>query len=322
MSNISIHVDASFAPTAPHIDGRIAHIARRQHGLIATHQVASSPAARRSLSRRAATGQLEHIRQGVWRIAGSPSTWEQSALAAVLSSGPASVLSHRAAARIWQYEGWSTSSVEITKPNPLSSRITNITCHRSTVLDIDRRIRNSLPVTSPERTAIDLSGRLGVVALGKFVDDGIRRGILDINRLSVCASRLAPARGRKMSNVYTVLQRRLDGYEPGESVFEDRVADVIANLTDLPPLVRQFEVRIGDKRYRIDLSNPAILLAHECDGFKYHKTRSAFSNDRARANDLVGLGWTVLRYTTDMTDCEIARYATDAYGRANERLTS
>jgi very-short-patch-repair endonuclease len=39
------------------------------------------------------------------------------------------------------------------------------------------------------------------------------------------------------------------------------------------------------------------LLAIEVDGYGPHSSRRAFQSDRDRQNTLVGLGWTVLRFT-------------------------
>ncbi|HEY7007563.1 MAG TPA: DUF559 domain-containing protein [Jatrophihabitantaceae bacterium] len=52
----------------------------------------------------------------------------------------------------------------------------------------------------------------------------------------------------------------------------------------------------------VDIAFPRILLAVEIDGFAYHSGADRFQRDRSRQNDLVGLGWTVLRFTwTDLS---------------------
>ena len=70
----------------------------------------------------------------------------------------------------------------------------------------------------------------------------------------------------------------------------------------------EHRVRLGDKQYRIDLSYPEAMVAIEVDGWEWHHTRTAFDGDRARANDLVAAGWTVLRFTSGMTDAEAATH--------------
>jgi very-short-patch-repair endonuclease len=56
---------------------------------------------------------------------------------------------------------------------------------------------------------------------------------------------------------------------------------------------------------RIDLAYPARKLAIELDGWEFHRTRTAFDDDRFRANLLVASGWTLVRFTSRSTDEEI-----------------
>ena len=50
---------------------------------------------------------------------------------------------------------------------------------------------------------------------------------------------------------------------------------------------------------RIDVAFREQRIAIEVDGFAYHSDRARFQRDRSRQNLLVGLGWTVLRFTWD-----------------------
>ena len=53
--------------------------------------------------------------------------------------------------------------------------------------------------------------------------------------------------------------------------------------------------RVGG--YRVDVGFPAQKVAIEVDGFAFHSDPDAFQIDRRRQNDLVLLGWQVLRFT-------------------------
>lgn len=70
----------------------------------------------------------------------------------------------------------------------------------------------------------------------------------------------------------------------------------------LPEPAQQHRVTLGSRRCRIDLAYPDLKLAIEIDGWTFHRTRTAFDEDRARANDLVVAGWNVLRFTSRMTN--------------------
>ena len=83
---------------------RIAPIARRQHGLVTSHQVrgvVSAPQLARLLRDR----KLEPVRRGVYRVAGAPHSWRQSLLAACLAR-PSAYASFRSAAALWDLEGF------------------------------------------------------------------------------------------------------------------------------------------------------------------------------------------------------------------------
>ena len=72
-----------------------------------------------------------------------------------------------------------------------------------------------------------------------------------------------------------------------------------------PPPVQQYRVKVGGRTFRIDLAYPARRLAIELDGWEFHRTRTAFDDDRARANLLVTHGWTLVRFTSCSQDDEI-----------------
>ena len=71
----------------------------------------------------------------------------------------------------------------------------------------------------------------------------------------------------------------------------------------------QYEVTWADHTYRIDYAivGQHRLIAVELDGFTFHGSRTAFSYDRLRQNDLLAEGWLVVRFSYDMIRLEPAR---------------
>src|SRR5262249_30945006 len=59
------------------------------------------------------------------------------------------------------------------------------------------------------------------------------------------------------------------------------------------------QVSVDDRTYHLDflITGAAQRVAIELDGFAYHSSRSAFIYDRVRQNDLIALGFTVLRFS-------------------------
>ena len=67
---------------------------------------------------------------------------------------------------------------------------------------------------------------------------------------------------------------------------------------DLPRPMLQYEVYDGDRFVaRPDFAYPEHRVAIEADSFRYHDTRQSFDAERARGNELLALGWQVLRVT-------------------------
>jgi very-short-patch-repair endonuclease len=104
--------------------------------------------------------------------------------------------------------------------------------------------------------------------------------------------------------IHELLADRLPGYDPGDSDLETRVLRALV-AAGLAVPVQQHRVRLGKRTFRVDLAYPVLKLAIELDGWEFHCSRSAFDDDRTRANALVAAGWTVLRFTSRSTDAEI-----------------
>ena len=69
--------------------------------------------------------------------------------------------------------------------------------------------------------------------------------------------------------------------------------------------------------YYIDMAYPEQMIAIEADGFDFHRGRAVFDSDRARQNDLVNLGWLVLRFTSTFSDERIVAVVRRAlFGRS------
>lgn len=75
----------------------------------------------------------------------------------------------------------------------------------------------------------------------------------------------------------------------------------------LPVPVRElrFAKEIG-RQWRFDLAWPERMLALECDGATFaagrHTRGTGYAKDAEKYNAAVILGWSVLRFTTDMVD--------------------
>lgn len=269
---------------------RIARLGQRQFGMVARRQASAAGVASSTYDRWVAAGDLVPEQPGVARIAGAPRTWEGRLLAATMAAGAGSGASHRAAGVLWG--GLDDAPVEIVVPYGRLPRLRDgVIVHRTRDPMVLHR-RRGIPVTTPMRMLVDL----GAVTSAEVVESVFDR--LEVSRTLTAAAveweleAIARPGRRGAGTLRKVLDRRALLETPPDGVLEPRFARLLKQA-GLPPALFQF----GVGKYEVDFAYPELLLAIEVDGYGPHSSRKAFQSDRDRQNTLVGLGWTVLRFT-------------------------
>lgn len=284
---------------------RLDQIAVSQHSRITLDQALDAGLSVRQVRQKAATGEWTVLRPRVYGSAGVAPTWAQTVAATALSLQPQAWVSHVTAGRLWGFPGVAGDEIDVLVDVDRRVRLAGVCSHRTRALftaDLTRHAR--IPVTSPERTLVDLSATIPEPALGRVLDDGLRRRLIRLERLRTCVGRLGKSPGRRPTVVHSLLAARLPGYDPGDSDLETRVLRVLV-AAGLAPPAQRYRVRLRGRTIRIDLAYPEFRIAIELDGWEFHRARSAFDEDRARANLLVLDGWALLRFTSRSTDAEI-----------------
>ena len=163
-------------------DGVCAAIAEKQSGLISRDQAIRTGMSERAIGRRLGAGRWRQVLPGVYRLAGVPTSWEQSLKAATLWGGEGCVVSHRAAAALHGLAGFARQGVEVQSSRRLqrSDVIAHRTCFTSSLYPVSIK---GIPTTSVTRTLIDLAGTVTLEALEEALDDALRRGLTDLGRL-------------------------------------------------------------------------------------------------------------------------------------------
>lgn len=248
-------------------------------------------------------------------IVGSVATWEQTVLAACLAVGRPAWVSHQTAARLWDLDARRSLGIHVVTSPAHRVRLDGVVHHRAQLLTpADLATRCRVPTTSAARTLVDCSGRLGGTWTSKSIDELLRSGSTRLGDVRACVARLAGPGRRRLSVIHASLADRLPGYDPGDSDLEVRFLRAVA-AAGLPAPVQQHRVRLAGRRCYIDLAYPDVRLAIEVDGWDAHKGRHAFSDDRARANELVAEGWSIVRFTADMSDATIVDIVRRTRGR-------
>jgi len=281
-------------------DQRLAALARAQHGVFTVAQAESIGISRRVLAHRAHLGSLERLFPRIYRVAAAAPTTHGGVLAACFAWGPGAIASHRCAARLWRLPGFERAPIELTVPRG-RKRPWNHRVHRPARLEpADVTSIDAIPVTTIERTLLDLASVRGARVLENAVDDALRRNLTTLEELRAHLARAQGCHGAPALG-HTIAQRF---GPPPESPLERRLLEAIRS-GKLPEPVAQHQVRLGNAvMARIDFAYPEHLIAIEADSFRWHSSVQALDRDASRQTMLASLGWRVIRVTSRQLDEE------------------
>ncbi|HEX2700274.1 MAG TPA: hypothetical protein VHM89_08755 [Acidimicrobiales bacterium] len=154
--------------TARNVDAAIARLASGQHGVFARQQALAVGATGSLIQRRLASATWTAEAPGVYGLVGGVHTWHRRLMVAHLDLGPESVISHRAAAVLHGFAGMRPGAPEITVPRH-RGRGGRWRVHQSALPPTAVRRMDHLPVTTIERTLVDLAGVTGAPQLASVI---------------------------------------------------------------------------------------------------------------------------------------------------------
>ena len=85
----------------------------RQFGLIARTQLRRLGFTEGAIQWKVEAGALDEMLPGVFRLCGTPQNWEQRMMAACLWGGPRACASHKSAAALWEFSGFTRGPLEV-----------------------------------------------------------------------------------------------------------------------------------------------------------------------------------------------------------------
>jgi very-short-patch-repair endonuclease len=272
------------------LDREIAALAVRQHGVVAHEQLIALGLESRAIAHRLVAGRLHAIHRGVYAVGhpvlGIRGHW----MAAVLACGPGAALSHASAAALWDMRRTATRSIDVTARRTGRKR-PGLRIHRPRRLPPDEvTTREGVPVTTPARTILDMAATLSRSRLEHLLDQAEIRELTDYPALDAIAKAHPGHHGSSR------LQRALATYFAGTDL----------SRSDLEILFRDLCRRHGLPQPRVnhDVAGKEVdflfaeqRLIVETDSWRYHKTRHAFENDRARDVLTLRAGYRTLRFT-------------------------
>jgi putative AbiEi antitoxin of type IV toxin-antitoxin system/uncharacterized protein DUF559 len=272
-------------------DVRVAELAAREWSVLSLEELRRCGLTPKAVWVRVRNGRLHPMHRGVYAVGHANPPLEGVFLAAVKACGTGAVLSHFAAAALWQIVDWDGRLVEVTVSGTTARTTTTIRVHRSLVLGpADVRRHRGIPVTSPVRTLIDLAAVLDERSLRRAVRRALSRNLVTVGQLARARLRLGPRRGaRKLARVIATAA-------PTRSELEDVVLDLILAGGMEPPEVN-VPLRVEGRRVIPDFRWPGARLILEADGRRWHDDPLARADDRERQALLERSGERVLRVT-------------------------
>jgi very-short-patch-repair endonuclease len=267
-------------------------LAARQHGLVAFGQMCALGFDDKAIGWRVRRGRLARVHPGVYRVAGAPVTREQRLLAPCLAAGEGSAVSHRSAAHEWGLAEF-PDVIEIVTPRAQWPRLSGVRVHRSHDLRSHHlTVRHGIPITKPLRTLVDL-GQSAPWAVADALETGLANRLFGIKAADAALDEFG-RRGRTGVGIFRRIMdsRALERGIP-DGLLEPRMARLMRNH-GLPAASFQHWVT---PKIRVDFAYPELKIAIEVDGFSTRRTPAALDLSNARQNELVMLGWTVVRFS-------------------------
>ena len=266
------------------VDEVIRSLAARQFWVVERGQLLARGVSRDAIKHRLARGWLVPLYRRVYLVSHSVLPPLAREMAAVLSVGPHSAISHESSASIddlVDYDG----PVHVTLSQG-DRRPPGIVVHRSPLTRKEvRYIQGVLPVTRPARTIADLAATRTPDELERILNEA------EVKRL-VTRRQLAPYTHtpRRGAHTLATLLTREPAWTQSEA--EEELRNLIRRANLPTPA---YNKRIG--RWRPDVVFEEARLVVEVDGFRSHGTRAQFERDRRKDADLLAAGYRVLRVT-------------------------
>ena len=221
-------------------------------------------------------------------------------MAAVLWAGEGTTIARDSAATLWKLPGFGPGRVEICHPRSKKSR-SGVVVHRVRLDPRDVTQIRGFPVTTPGRTLVDVASKLSAESFDAIFHHCLHSRLTTWQELQDLAERHKGPGCTGAGRLREALLSYAGGGRAAASPLEARFARRLGR-SDLPPPLRQHQVRAGGGNRYLDFAWPAVRVAVEVDGYRWHSSRGAWERDRARLRELRRAGWTILHATKEDVD--------------------
>lgn len=212
-------------------------------------------------------------------------------MAAVLACGPAAVLSHFDAGRLWGIlRGVGAGPIHVTVPRSRNGQ-EGIRVHRVRTMDPRDVTRlHNIPVTSLARTLLDLAEVLPAPRLARVVEEAERLRLFDLRAIQDVIERSPGRKGRRP--LRAACEAALEEARYSKSEFERDLLDLCRDIG--APLPATNVTVAGEE---VDAHWPGTTLVIELQSWAWHRTRQALDRDSAKSLRLQAAGYHVVPVT-------------------------
>jgi len=278
------------------VDGLVADLAQRQHGVVTLAQLRGFGLSASTVRGRVAAGRLHRVHTRVFAVGHPRLTREGRFIAAVLACGEAATLSYRSCAAHRGMRPDNRSVIDVTVHVRRSGReLRGIAAHTSsTLLPRDVEIVDGIRCTSVARTLLDLAEVLDRRGLERACEQAEVLRVFDLRAVDDVLGRAHGRRGAKQ------LAAVLDDIRPGSTLTRQELEErflALCRETNLPRPEVNAWIPHGATGSEADFMWRAQRLDVELDGRDVHMTPRAFERDRLRDQQLQVAGWRVVRFT-------------------------
>jgi very-short-patch-repair endonuclease len=264
----------------------VARLAARSHGVVTRRQLLAAGISEDEIDHRIAKGALLREHRGVYRVGHRAPSIEARYLAAVLACGDGALLSGPAAGHLWGLIKGAAPPPEVTAPT--ERRVPSVRARRArSIHPADATTHRGIPITTVPFTLVALAAHLDAEHLARACHEaGVRYGTTPSHVEAVLAGRRNAPGAKKLRAI-------LHGdVKVALSKLERRFLELLRDHgLALPQTNRPAGVR------RVDCRWPAQRLTVELDGYRYHRSRHAWEQDRRREREARARGDEFRRYT-------------------------
>jgi len=166
-------------------------LASEHGGYFTTRDALRAGLSYRQLSYHVLSGELERVSHGVYRLVNYPAHQHGDMIAATLWAGPDSAISHESALAVYGLASAMPAIIRLTAPATFTGNRTGVRIHHANLRPDERRLWDDVPVTTVERSLIDMAQSGDISLLREAVSDSLARGLTTRLRLARAVARSA-----------------------------------------------------------------------------------------------------------------------------------